>query len=807
MIADLTKEERIIFLQKEIEALKREVLTLKNEAGYWRKQHERAREREETLKKELAEKDARIQYLTNQLYAKKSEKKNSKTVKEIKEGKARRGRRKGTPNHPLREHNELPVEVELYEGEEDELYCRICKKPYFELKETEDSELVEIEIKGYKRKIKRKKYARGCECKESKGIIMAKGPVKLFAQMRYGLSIWINILINKYRFQIPVARILKKLALVGVDVPAGTAGDGLKRIAPLFEPIYAALEEKSRAAEWWQGDETRWSVYELPEHKWSYRWYLWVFKSIESVVYIMDPSRSAQVIENHLGEVIDGILLVDRYSAYKSFAKKRVGIILAFCWSHARRDFIEAGKQYLSIKEWALEWEERINLIFHLNRLRLQYPVGSKEFLREEELLRHALEEIKTDAEKLRQQQKPHLHYQQEKVLKSLLNHWEGLTVFVDHPYIPMDNNGSERILRNPAVGRKNYYGSGAIWSGRFSAVMFSIFETLEIWEIDVQQWLYNYLEACAKAGGKPPSDITIFLPWNIKDKSEVSKKYCGRYFSSTEMECIKAIIDEDSSRSRIKIAEEACLKLQWCKPDGGLKSSSMMSVLLKMEQDGYITLPPCKKGSHIRFHPIRHTELTDAKEDIIIQAGSLMPLNIQIVNRKEEHSLWNEYIDRYHYLGYTPLPGASLKYLVYAQKQVVALLGFGASAWRVQARDTFIGWTDEKRIKNLHLIVNNARFLILPWIFSKNLASKILSIILKRIADDWEEKYNIRPVLVETFVEKQRYQGTCYKAANWRWIGATKGRGKKDRFNQISLPVKNIFIYPLDKNFRTLLC
>ena len=164
-------------------------------------------------------------------------------------------------------------------------------------------------------------------------------------------------------------------------------------------------------------------------------------------------------------------------------------------------------------------------------------------------------------------------------------------------------------------------------------------------------------------------------------------------------------------------------------------------------------------------------------------------------------------YLDRYHYLKYTSLPGAQIKYFVYSGDDLLALLGFGAAAWRVAPRDWYIDWSEEKRKENLHLVINNARFLILPWVYSKNLASKILGMVSRQIADDWQKQYNYRPVLLETFVEKQRFSGTCYKAANWKNVGTTKGRGKKDRFNEANLPKKDIFMYPLEKNFRSMLC
>nr|MBF0223231.1 DUF4338 domain-containing protein [Desulfobulbaceae bacterium] len=182
-----------------------------------------------------------------------------------------------------------------------------------------------------------------------------------------------------------------------------------------------------------------------------------------------------------------------------------------------------------------------------------------------------------------------------------------------------------------------------------------------------------------------------------------------------------------------------------------------------------------------------------------------LPQLRFQKVTRANS-VLWNEYIERYHYLGYTPLPGAQLRYFVYAGEQLVALTGFGAAAWQTAPRDIFIGWNHEQRKKNLHLITNNARFLILPWVQSKNLASKILSLTTRQLPDDWEDRYNIRPVLLETFVENKRFIGTCYKAANWQLCGKTKGRGKLGPAGKVSVPIKDVWVYPLEKKFRSIL-
>ena len=229
------------------------------------------------------------------------------------------------------------------------------------------------------------------------------------------------------------------------------------------------------------------------------------------------------------------------------------------------------------------------------------------------------------------------------------------------------------------------------------------------------------------------------------------------------------------------------------------------MVAQIRMAEDGLITLPKARKGHFNKAGRIKRTLLAEPGEEVTVGAGSL-DLEIEIVT-KAWSSLWNEYIDRYHYLGYTRLPGAQLRYFIKSKGNIVALSGFGASAWKTLPRDEFISWTASEREKNLHLIVNNARFLILPWIHSKNLGSHILSKISKRIGGDWENQYNYRPVLLETFVDKSRFQGTCYKAANWIYVGDTQGRGKLDVKNEYKEPVKSIWVYPLIKSFRRYLC
>jgi hypothetical protein len=280
--------------------------------------------------------------------------------------------------------------------------------------------------------------------------------------------------------------------------------------------------------------------------------------------------------------------------------------------------------------------------------------------------------------------------------------------------------------------------------------------------------------------------------------------RYCGRDFTNKELDQIISLIKENPQFHRAKLSREVCQMLRWLKPDGKLKDMSCRVAMLRMQKDGLIELPePLRAKAVIR--KIKFTPATDAQDSILCPVNQLPHLQLQMVN-KTNSSLWNEYIERYHYLGYTPLPGAQLRYFITANGQILALTGFGAAAWQTSPRDKFIGWDHEQRKRNLHLIVNNARFLILPWVQSKNLASKILALHARQLPYEWEEKYKIRPVLMESFVEKNRFAGTCYKAANWCNVGQTKGRGKLGPPGKISVPIKDVWLYSLNTNFRTLL-
>jgi hypothetical protein len=277
--------------------------------------------------------------------------------------------------------------------------------------------------------------------------------------------------------------------------------------------------------------------------------------------------------------------------------------------------------------------------------------------------------------------------------------------------------------------------------------------------------------------------------------------RYCGRDFSETEMELIKNLIGEHPTREAI--ARAVCDHLHWVKPDGLPKVMSAKVALLRMHRDGLITLPPPRSQNNNVRKPLVFTSASDPKEPLTGTRRDIRDLRLRQIQTDADSLLWNEMIARYHYLGYVPLTGAQIRYFIEGNDQILGALGMGASAWKVAPRDLFIGWSHEQRQAGLHLIVNNARFLILPWVQVKYLASSVLGLLCRQLASDWQNAYRYRPVLLETFVERDRFRGTCYLAANWIHVGHTQGRGKLDRQK---LPVKDILLFPLTKNFRIIL-
>jgi transposase len=247
---------------------------------------------------------------------------------------------------------------------------------------------------------------------------------------------------------------------------------------------------------------------------------MWAFQSEAVVVFVLDPGRAHDVPEEHLGSAATGILNVDRYSAYKALPQVKNGrILLAFCWAHQRRDFLGAAADWPTEQEWALSWVTAIGELYHLNDRRLEVREDSEAFSQRDQDLRVAVATFQQRWET--EGAEPQLHPARRKTLSSLREHWPGLTLFVEHPEIPMDNNAVERTLREPVVGRKNYAGSRALWSGQLLVQMLSLLATLKLWGLNPRLWLTAYLEACAQAGGCDPAEPCRWLPWNLSKEQQ----------------------------------------------------------------------------------------------------------------------------------------------------------------------------------------------------------------------------------------------------------------------------------------------
>jgi hypothetical protein len=291
-------------------------------------------------------------------------------------------------------------------------------------------------------------------------------------------------------------------------------------------------------------------------------------------------------------------------------------------------------------------------------------------------------------------------------------------------------------------------------------------------------------------------------------DKRRLAEQvYSGRAFTADDLAAIDTLMQREPTLNRAQLSRRVCELLDWRKPDGALKDMSCRVAMLRMHEDGLITLPVSRIKVKRRRAQAEVTSQSDAQPGIEVPVHALPRLRLEVVDASSPHTrLWNEYMARYHELGFTPMSGSQMRYAVFAGERWVALLSFGASAWKLAARDRHIGWADAQRLSNLQRVVNNARFLILPWVRSKGLASKTLAMTARRLPQDWQQRYGYRPVLLETFVQTDLHRGTCYKAANWIHLGQTVGRGKKAPTHKQILPVKDVWIYPLRRDYVSML-
>ena len=482
--------------------------------------HDRALQREALLQQEIEQLRAQLRLREQQLFGRKTETSAATTRRTTASGSAtpprrRRGQQPGRPAPRRRNHAHLPTVVEEHTLPVAQCCCQRCGRPFAPVGGTEDATILAVEVRAHRRSIRRHRYRPTCACGAHPGVVSAPPAPRLIPKSSLGVSIWVTVLLDKYLLYRPTYRLLADLRTQGLDLASGTVTDGLQRLVPLFEPVYEALAAHSRQQPLWHGDETRWLVFATVEGKVGFRWYLWVVHAAAVVVFVLAQGRAHEVPEEYLGPDTTGIMVVDRYKAYQAMAQVKKGlIVLAFCWAHVRRDFVTVARTWPDQAGWALTWVERIGAVYRLNDARLAVREDAAAFAVADVPLREAVTALGAQGEA--ELAEPALHPARRKVLESLGNHWTGLTVFVEHPAVPMDNNTAERAQRGPVLGRKNYYGSGAVWAGQLAAMLFSLFQTLCLWELNPRAWLTAYLTACAEAGGQAPADLERFLPWNL---------------------------------------------------------------------------------------------------------------------------------------------------------------------------------------------------------------------------------------------------------------------------------------------------
>ena len=489
--------------------------SLSRENAQLRKALRKSETRRARLEVDLAKLRATGAVLARRLFGRRSER------QERPRSKRRRGLQPGAarpwPHPAARARGE---DVEERNPPVDARVCAGCGQPYV-ANGAEVSTIVEIEVSAHKRVIRRPRWRRRCECASAPTEVSAPPAPRLFAGTPYGTSVWARFLFERYACFRPLRRVAAWLSDQGLAISAGTLGDSVHRFTPLFEPVAEAVLAHQNEAAVRHGDETTWRVQSLREEGRSSRAWLWTSVSTDAVYFHVDPSRGAEVARKLFGAADRHTVIVcDRYVAYKKLARIPGSLVtLAWCWAHQRRDFIHCAAGEVRLTPWCERWIERIALLYRLNETRLaRYDPGRERqgaaFDAAQAALKKALEGLFAEAG--REVAALPRAAREAKALRSLLNHREGLSVFVERPSVPMDNNFAERALRGPVIGRRLSFGSDSETGARFTAMMYSVLGTLTSGGIDPLRWLEAWLAVCAERNGRAPADLSAWLPWSM---------------------------------------------------------------------------------------------------------------------------------------------------------------------------------------------------------------------------------------------------------------------------------------------------
>lgn len=440
-----------------------------------------------------------------------------------------KGGQPGHQGHGRKIPDHLPVVEQIHEPKPEDTICRRCGSPYVESGLTEDGNEITVKVHFEVLRHRRKRYFKACDCPETPASITAPPPPKVIPKGLYTHAFLALVLTWKYGFQIALTRIASLFAMNGLDIHPSTFCGIFKKLQVRLAPLYALLQEELQAESLLHIDETgfrqfdtagRMAFTEVEIQPRKLAW-LWVFSGERVVVFVVDPSRSSNVLANTLGHDLEATIVSDGAGAYRKFTAESPGITQARCWSHLQRHFEDAAKAFPQLQAWSAQWVERCSAVFALRDRRaevLTEPVSLR-------AAQQALEEeiAQFHAALLAESQDSSLHSEQFKVVTSALKFWPQYTVFVRDPRVPMTNNEAERMLRGGAYARQNWLGVHAPWSGHFAALQMTLFHTATKAGLNAQAYL-EYVLDCFARYENGPHNLRTLLPWNIP--AEIRAEY-----------------------------------------------------------------------------------------------------------------------------------------------------------------------------------------------------------------------------------------------------------------------------------------
>lgn len=443
----------------------------------------------------------------------------AKTRKLATNNKRKRGAQPGHKGAGRKIPQNLPIVERIHQIPEDQQHCSICQQPLEPTKMSDDSYEVDVQVVYRLVKHVRKIYRKTCNCPGP--LVSAPAPVKVIPKSKFSINFWTKVLLDKFLMNLPIHRQVFLMKLNNLHVSKGTITSAFGQLSRYLLPLYEQYRQESQQERRHHADETRWKIFIEIDGKKGFNWWLWTFVGQKVVFYLVDKSRSARIPKAHLKAMFQRFLNVDRYSAYKTLAQT---IHLAFCWSHVRRDFTNILTRYPHKKllvTWANQWIQWIGQLYAINKARLAVRHLPEQYAQEQKELEQAIHQMKIRSEE------SYALSEQQKVMASLRKHWAGLTLFVDYPDVPMDNNLAERMLRQPVVGRKNYYGNHSEAGGHFSAMMFTFIQTCMLNGLNPQAYLAYYLNECASLG-QVPDNLADFMPHRLRENGPLSLRIEG---------------------------------------------------------------------------------------------------------------------------------------------------------------------------------------------------------------------------------------------------------------------------------------